>query len=94
MDFLVSFFSFFLVKSKKNSVEWSSNQFETIIGCVEMTNMCAKHEFLIERLESEQCYQVRIASGNCKGYSEYCYPLMNQSVPSSKFFFVLQMIPD
>mgnify|MGYP006970965014 FL=1 len=49
-----------------------------------MTNMCAKHEFLIERLESEQCYQVRIASGNCKGYSEYCYPLMNQSVPSSK----------
>nr|XP_046908128.1 uncharacterized protein LOC124489782 isoform X2 [Dermatophagoides farinae] len=67
----------------KYKIEWSSNQFETIIGCVEMTNMCAKHEFLIERLESEQCYQVRIASGNCKGYSEYCYPLMNQSVPST-----------
>lgn len=60
------------------------DQFESIVDSEEITNLSAKREFIIERLESEKNYQIRVASGNCKGYSEFCYPLMNQFVPSSK----------
>ncbi len=75
--------------SPYQTVEWSDNGFESILGSVEITNLAAKHEFIIDCLETERCYNVRIASGNCKGFSDYCYPLMNQSTPSCKCCFVL-----
>ena len=65
-------------------MEWSDNSFETVLATVEITDMNTKHEHIIDGLEPERCYNIRMAYGNCKGYSDYCYPLMNQTIPSSE----------
>lgn len=67
------------------SVEWSFSNFDSTTGTVILTNVASKHHFTIGNLEPEQTYSIRISSGNCKGYSEYCYPLVNQSSPSSEY---------
>ncbi|KAI2804518.1 Ankyrin-repeat and fibronectin type III domain-containing 1 [Blomia tropicalis] len=70
---LVHYFPPIRLQEKRNiitkyKIDWSDNSFETVLGSVEINNLASKHEYVIENLESERCYQVRIASSNCKAW--------------------------
>ena len=64
-------------------MEWSRDNFDTIDGTLVITDL-QKLEVIIDELESGGTYFVRVASGNCKGFSTYSYPLPNNAIPSSE----------
>ncbi|CAG2107999.1 unnamed protein product [Medioppia subpectinata] len=63
-------------------MEWSENNFISIDGTIDITDL-QKLEAIITRLQNGHNYFVRVASGNCKGFSDYSYPSPNSAIPSS-----------
>lgn len=63
-------------------VEWSRDNFQTIDGSLIIRDL-QKLEAMVDKLESGQNYSVRVASGNCKGFSAFSYPSPNSAIPSS-----------
>lgn len=74
-------------------VEWSNNEFATILASYEITNFkTEKNEFTIRDLKPNEYYYVRIASGNFKGYSNHCYPLIEYAVPSCELLLLFLIL--